>query len=146
MEKATWEKLLIPRQLIERGIKCDYVCYIDSDVLINPFAPNIYNWGILDKVGVVSVRNNLPFSFSEITKILAYLRREFIDNTCRLDTSQHFSTEQLYRFHSFSDQGDEFCAGGLLFSPSHVATSLEEWLFLYRSDVKNITDGGDQTQ
>jgi hypothetical protein len=144
-KKANWQKLLIPRQLIERGIKCDYVCYIDSDVLINPFAPDIFNWGVLDKVGVVSARNNLPFSFSEINKRLAYLRREFIDDSYRLDTAQHFSTEQLYRYHSFSDQGDEFCAGVLLFSPSYVAKSFEEWFFLYKSDVKSITDGGEQT-
>lgn len=144
-KKATWQKLLIPKNLIESGIACNYVCYLDSDVVISPFAPNIFDWATPEKVGVVSVRQNLPFDFFEVNKRLAYLRKEFIDESYRLDTAQHLSTKQLYDYHGFSDQGDEFCAGVLLFSPNQMGKLFEEWFFLYKSDVQSITDGGEQT-
>jgi hypothetical protein len=144
-KKATWQKLLIPNNLTKNGIECDYVCYLDSDIIISPFAPNIFDLAIPDKVGVVSVRKNLPFDFFEVNKRLAYLRKKFIDESYRLDTAQHFSTKQLYDYHGFADQGDEFCAGLLLFSPTQVGKSFEEWFFCYKSDVKSITNGGEQT-
>ena len=144
-KKANWQRLLIPKNLRKNGIECNYVCYLDSDVVINPFAPNIFDWAIPQKVGIVFIRKNLPFDFFEVNKRLAYLRKKFIDESYRLDTAQHFTTKQLYDYHGFSDQGDEFCAGVLLFSPTQVEKSFEEWFFLYKSDVKSITDGGEQT-
>ena len=87
----------------------------------------------------------MPYDYFEINKRLAYLRKKFLDPSYRLDSAQHFSTRELYDYHSFPDQGDEFCSGVLLFSPTEMNHYLEEWFFLYKSDVRSITAGGEQT-
>jgi len=144
-KKANWQKLLISKQLIQSDVNCNYICYLDSDIIISPFAPNIFDWAISNKVGVVSARKNMPYDYFEINKRLAYLRRKFLDTAYRLDSAQHFSTRELYDYHSFPDQGDEFCSGVLLFSPTEMNNYLEEWFYLYKSDVRSITAGGEQT-
>lgn len=144
-KKANWQKLLIPKKLIDSQIDCDLICYIDSDIIINPFSPDIFEYAVSNKVGVVSVRNNMPFDFYEVNRRLAYLRRKFLDREYNLYSAQHFSTEELYGYHGFVDQGDEFCAGILLYAPTDVVEIFEKWFALYKSDVKSITDGGEQT-
>jgi len=144
-KKANWQKLLISKQLIKSDVNCNYICYLDSDIIISPFAPNIFDWAMPNKVGVVSARKNMPYDYFEINKRLAYLRKKFLEASYRLDSAQHFSTRELYDYHSFPDQGDEFCSGVLLFSPTEMNKYLEEWFFLYKSDVRSITAGGEQT-
>jgi len=144
-KKPTWQKMLIPKYIFEQKVECNFVCYIDSDVIINPFAPNIFDLAIHNKIGVVSVRHNMPFDFYEVNRRLAYLRRTYIEFDFSLTSAQHFSTKELYDYHGFPDQKDEFCAGVLLFSPKYFAEILESWFYLYRADVKSITNGGEQT-
>lgn len=144
-KKATWQKLLIPKALINSQIHCKFVSYIDSDIVINPFAPNIFESALPHKVGVVSIRQNMPYEFQAINRRLAYLRRKFIDESDPLNSAQHFSTKELYNYYGYDDQGDEFCAGILLFDPSKISKAFEDWFYLYKSDVKSITDGGEQT-
>jgi len=40
-KKATWQKMLIGEYLQKKGLAVASVCYLDTDILINPTAPNI---------------------------------------------------------------------------------------------------------
>ena len=43
-KKPTWQKLLIGNKLKENFKTVKNICYLDSDIIINPFSPNIFNF------------------------------------------------------------------------------------------------------
>ena len=42
-KKATWQKLLIGNTLKSKISNIDNICYLDTDILISPIAPDIFN-------------------------------------------------------------------------------------------------------
>ena len=50
-KKATWQKMLIGKYLNDNfPKKIRNVCYLDSDIIINPFAPNIFDFHQTKKI------------------------------------------------------------------------------------------------
>lgn len=143
-KKPTWQKLLIGSILLESGYPIKYVCYLDTDIIINPFSPNIFNYSVSKKISVVSLRNNLPFHYDHTLKKLALLRKKYIDPKYPLDSALFANLKTLYGYQSLPIQSDEFCAGLLLFNPHELAKQMEDWFYLYDQHVESITDGGDQ--
>jgi hypothetical protein len=144
-KKPTWQKLIIGSTLVESDFPVELVCYLDTDIIINPFSPNIFNSHVNGKISVVSLRKNLPFNYNHTLKKLALLRKKYIDSKYPLDSALFASLKTLYEYQNLPVQSDEFCAGLLMFNPSQLAKQMEEWFYLYDQDVKSITDGGDQT-
>ena len=63
-KKPNWQKLLIGDVLKKKNLSICNVCYIDSDILINPTAPNVFDYYDPATVGLVSLRKNLPYPLS----------------------------------------------------------------------------------
>ena len=56
MAKTFWlVKLLEKKKIIYENL-----CILDADILVNPFAPNIFDYHDTDKISVVSSRINMP--------------------------------------------------------------------------------------
>jgi hypothetical protein len=144
-KKPTWQKLLIASNLkyLDREVKL--LCYLDTDILVNPFSPNVFDLHVEGKIGVVSLRKNLPFNYEQTLRKLALLRHRFIDDKYPLDSALFIDLPGLYGFHNLPTQPDEFCAGFLLFEPLRFATTMEGWFHEYDQSVVSITGGGDQT-
>ena len=73
-KKATWQKMLLGDALKKGGIDANNICYLDTDIIINFEAPNIFSHYKNDKIGLVSLRNGLPFPREEARRRLAFLR------------------------------------------------------------------------
>ena len=58
-KKATWQKLLLGSKIKEKGIDIENVCYLDSDILANPFAPDIFLNYDKESIAVVYQKKNL---------------------------------------------------------------------------------------
>ena len=144
-KKPTWQKMLIGETILEKMPDVDILCYLDTDVLINPSAPNVFEEFVSGKIGVVSLRSNLPFDYDETLIRLALLRHRYLDDTYPLDSALFIGIESLYKAHNLSSQKDEFCAGFLLFRPGEMAQIMKEWFYLYDKSVESITNNGDQT-
>ena len=41
-KKATWQKMLIGSHLSSSGLNINNICYLDTDILINPNSPNVF--------------------------------------------------------------------------------------------------------
>lgn len=144
-KKPNWQKLLIPSELLKSGLLVKIVCYLDTDILINPFSPNVFDLHKPKKIGVVSLRNNLPFDYDSTLRKLALLRRTFLDRDYPLDSALFISLSDLYKYHNLQVQEDEFCSGFFLFDVAEFASIMKSWFFEIKSDVKSITNNGDQT-
>lgn len=144
-KKPTWQKLLIGSVLVNSGLRINRICYLDTDIIINPYSPNIFKKHVDGKISVVSARRNLPFNYDHALRKLALLRRKYSDPNYPIDSSLFANLKTVYEYQNLPVQYDEFCAGLLMFSPSELAEKMEEWFYLYEKDTKSITSGGDQT-
>ena len=80
-KKIHWQKLLI---LSELEAHFDFVinmCLLDSDILINPFSPNIFDYYEEDSVGLISQINNLPYPHHDCLKEFLFIGISFIAKT-----------------------------------------------------------------
>ena len=79
-KKINWQKLLIGDSLIKLENNIENVLYLDTDILINPFSPNIFHTFNAEKIGLVSKRKNLPYPYEEVIRRIAFFRNNFYDN------------------------------------------------------------------
>lgn len=109
-----WQKCLYPKTLHLMGYK--YGCYIDTDVVINPFSPNIFDIWDKKKFGVISSVHNLPFkqNYLEIKSRVARLRNS-IDNNYPLNSSLTAPYEDIFIHHNIQKINDSITTGVFLF-------------------------------
>ena len=144
-KKATWQKMLIGDFLKKKyPNKIENVCYLDTDILINPFAPNVFNFHKNNKISVVSVINNLPYDLLSSRKKISYLRNNFYSKKYPLDSSLFMNHKQIYKYHNLTQQKDFFCAGMFMFNINYFANDMSKWFFKYKKNIKTVTGGGDQ--
>ena len=144
-KKATWQKLLIPEEIKKTGLNLERVCYLDTDILISPNAPNIFDFHESETIGLVSVRNKLPFPLENVLRKMAFQRNLHYSNNYPLDSSLFISLDEVYKFHGLENMGDECCMGLILFNPRLHGKQMKKSFEKYSSDIKTVTNGGDQT-
>lgn len=144
-KKATWQKLLIGKQIIKQGINANNICYLDTDILINPFAPNIFEFYDSKKIGMVSNRINLPYPYIDVRRRIAFFRNKYYDSNYPLDSALFIPLDKLYEFHGLKPQSNEACAGLILFNLVEHSKIMSDIFFKYDFSINSITDGGDQT-
>lgn len=144
-KKATWQKLLIGEVLRANDVDAQNICYIDTDILINPFAPNVFENYNEETIGLVSLRKNLPQPREETLRRLAFLRHTYYDRAYPLDSALFISLEKIYEHHSLAPQDDFFCAGFFLFNLKNHTDRMAAWFRKYPKNTDSITGGGDQT-
>lgn len=144
-KKATWQKLMIGTVLEENNIQVENICYLDTDILINPFAPNIFDNYDEKAIAVVSLENNMPMPLDEMKRRLVYLRHTHYSKDYPLDSTVLLPIEEEYRLSGLEPKEDLFCAGLFLFNIKNHSKLMQEWFNKYPKDVQSITGGGDQT-
>lgn len=144
-KKVHWQKLLILSEIENKFDFVKNVCLLDSDILINPFAPDIFDQYTGDYVGLVSLRNNLPYPYTECLKRISYFRHNCYSSSYPLDSGIFISLEGLYKYHNLDKQEDEACTGVILFNVKNHAALTKSWFYKYDKGVETITNGGEQT-
>lgn len=144
-KKVHWQKTLIGKALLAYGCKARNICFLDTDILINPAAPNIFDGYNPSTFGLVSLRQRLPFPYNEVLRRMAFLRNYHYDKKYPLDSSLFMSVEQLYLFHDLEPQEDEACTGVILFNLDAHSELMESWFHKYDRNIQSITNGGEQT-
>ena len=144
-KKAHWQKMLMGEALEKSHWGVKNVCYLDTDILINHTAPNIFESYDPETIGLVSLRNNLPFPYDEVLRRLAFLRHTRYDQNYPLDSALFMSLEQLYQYHGLAVQADEVCTGLIVFNVANHASIMRSWFDKYDRNVQSLTNGGEQT-
>jgi len=144
-KKPNWQKLLIGNILKDQIFSLKNVCYLDTDILINPFAPNVFDSYDPDTIGLVSLRKNLPYPYENTLRRLAFLRNRYYDTSYPLDSALFISVEKLYKFHDLPAQEDEACSGFFIFNIQSHFELLKSTFQKYDKNIKSITGGGEQT-
>lgn len=145
-KKATWQKLLIAETLAESelGLRVTNVCYLDTDILISPFAPDIFREYDPKTIAVVSQVHGLPQPLKPTLRRLAFLRHTRWDEKYPLDSALFMEPRQIFEFHDLTPHDNYFCAGLFVFNIENHRTLMKEWFEKYAKGVESITGGGDE--
>ena len=144
-KKPTWQKLLIGETLKRELPDVRNVCFLDSDILANYMAPNVFDFYRSGTIGLVSLRKNLPYPYDQVMRRLAFLRHTLYDKKYPLDSALFISLDRLYGYHGLAPQADEACMGFFVFNVSEHAEMMSHWFAKYDRNMETITGGGDQT-
>lgn len=143
-KKPVWQKMLIGDYLIKNEKKIRNVCYLDTDILINPFAPNIFDFHKESKFSVISETFNLPFNLETVKRKLAFNRNLFYNKKYPLDSALFMAPHQKYKFHNLKNQKDYFCSGVIVFNLRKFSKIMRGWFYKYDKNFKTLTGGGEE--
>jgi hypothetical protein len=139
-----WQKFLIGDYLSKQELGIRNVCCLDTDILISPLAPNIFDNRDESKVGLVSKRSNLPFEHHSILRRMAFLRNQYYDSNYPLDSSLFITLDDLYKVADLPPQSDDACSGVFLFSCREHGKKLADFYSSFDNGVMNKDGGGEQ--
>jgi hypothetical protein len=139
-----WQKFLIGDYLSNQKLGIRNVCCLDTDILISPLAPNIFDNRDESKVGLVSKRSNLPLEHHAILRRMAFLRNRYYDSKYPLDSSLFITLDDLYKVADLPPQSDDACSGVFLFSCREHGKKLADFYSSFDNGVMNKDGGGEQ--
>jgi len=143
-KKATWQKLILGSFLSEKDLDINNVCYLDTDILINFYAPNIFNKYNKRNISVVSQVNNLEQPLHETLRKIAFLRHHNYSSDYPLDSALFMSVNEIYKYHNFKPMNDYFCAGLFIFNIKNHSDIMMKWFKKYNHKIHTLTGGGDE--
>jgi len=142
-EKPTWQKLLLPHQLLKNHPHIKSYCYIDTDVIANPYAPSIFEVHKNNTVSLVSQFRNLPFPLHSVLRKIAFNRHYFYDDKYPLDSALFMTSDQIYKHHNLPIMPDYACAGVYMSEVEYSALKLRE-IYLSNDKETYTLTGGDE--
>jgi hypothetical protein len=116
-KRNDWQKLLVGRAIEEHGLYAERVCFIDYDIVPNPFSKNIFNQLEKTKIGFVSQRNGLPHG--DVDKLLRHIamhRHKASGSRYPLDSYLTRSPEDVFKDHGLQKHKDYGCGGLFVFN------------------------------
>lgn len=143
-KKANWQKLLIGKHLRNTDLRINNICHLDTDILISPEAPNIFNYHEEDKISLVSQIFNLPYPDEEVRRRIAFFRHRFYSREYPLDSALFANLDQIFSFHGLQKQSNYFCTGVFIFNLENHTQLMHDWFYKYPSNIKSITGGGEE--
>lgn len=143
-KKRQWQKMLLGEEVKRLNPDIRTLCYLDTDILVNPFAPNIFEQHVPETVGLVSKFQGLPYDRMLCLRRIAFLRKNFISEKYPLDSALFLDKDRLFTYQDLPAQPDYACTGLLLFDVGRVSLHLENAFYKYKMPIKSITDGGEE--
>jgi hypothetical protein len=143
-KKANWQKLLIGDALEKSRVAVKNVCYLDTDILISPLAPNVFEGYDPSTIALVSQVNGLPQPLHSTLRRLAFLRHTHLDSKYPLDSALFMSPRQIFEFHGVAEYDDYVCTGFFVFNVSNHGNLLKGWFDKYQKGLQTITGGGEE--
>jgi len=144
-KRFDWQKLLVGKALSESGTGAQGVCFVDYDVIPNPFAPNIFSHRSVDRVGFVSERNNLPYGSAEtVLRRVAFHRHRASEGEYPLDSYLTADTETVFKDHGLPPLADYGCGGLFVFNHTRHAAFFEEVFGQYSNESRLAANPGEE--
>ena len=144
-KKATWQKFLIGNYMKRYFPHIERICYLDTDILISPLAPNVFDFHQDGSMSLVSLFHDLPYSRKDTIEKLTWFRNQSSAGIYPLDSAIYMGIKDLFNYHGLAPQEDYACAGMFIMDISIHSEAMQQFFFTVDSNVHTITNGGDQT-
>lgn len=145
-KKSNWQRFLCPSIIREIFPHVESVCYLDTDVLVSPAAPNIFDSHVEGKISVISEVANLPYSLDLAKRSMAFYRNKYYSEEYPLDSALFQTPQDIFNYHGFNLMGvdDYFCSGVFVLDVRTHASKFNDWFFEYEKNIDSITGGGEE--
>jgi len=140
-KKATWQKFLIPKNLKRNFPNVKELCYLDTDIICNPFSESIFDYHKTGTIGLVSQFTNLPYPSEIALRRIAFFRNRYYDSRYPLDSALFMTAKQIFKYHNFKEFEDYACAGLYMGEVDMCKDFLEEAYYKYDKEFQTITEG-----
>ena len=111
-KRVDWQKLLCGKAVRDSKLKIQNVCFVDYDIVPNPYAPNIFETYNENSIGFVSQRENMPYkNVNEVLKLIAYYRNKYSDGGYPLDSYLFASPQKIFEDHGLPPYNNYGCGG-----------------------------------
>jgi hypothetical protein len=144
-KKATWQKFLIGDYAKKHFPHIERICYLDTDILISPLAPNVFDFHQDGSMSLVSLFHGLPYNRTATIEKLTWFRNQSSAGSYPLDSAIYMGITDLFNYHGLAPQDDYACAGMFIMDTSIHSRAMQHFFFTIDSNVHTITNGGDQT-
>jgi hypothetical protein len=144
-KKATWQKFLIGDYAKKHFPHIERICYLDTDILISPLAPNVFDFHQDGSMSLVSLFHGLPYNRTATIEKLTWFRNQSSAGSYPLDSAIYMGITDLFNYHGLAPQDDYACAGMFIMDTSIHSRAMQQFFFTIDSNVHTITNGGDQT-
>lgn len=114
--RPDWQKFLVGRAMRDFGHESGRVCFVDYDIIPNPFAPDVFAAMNRGMVGFVSEIFGLPYGeSSELLRRMAFHRNRASSGAYPLDSYLTAPVKRLYADAGLPVLADYGCGGLFLF-------------------------------
>lgn len=120
-KNASWDKLLAPELVETLFPQLATLCLLDTDVVIGPFAPDVFLQHKEGFYGVVSQERGLPFPIAQVRRRIAALRKRYYDSEFPIDSVLQASPKRIFEEHGLRSHSDYFCAGVIMLDRSQFS-------------------------
>lgn len=144
-KKATWQKFLIGVYTEKFYPHVERLCYLDTDILISPLAPNVFDFHKDGSMSLVSLFHRLPYSRTTTLEKLTWFRNQSSEGRYPLDSAIYMGISDLFNYHGLAAQEDYACAGMFIMDTSIHSKTMHQFFLTVDSSIHTITNGGDQT-
>ena len=143
-KKANWHKLIAANKMVENNIINGNVLFLDTDIIISPFAKNIFDNYDDKKIAVVSNVQDLPQDLELTRRRISFLRHTHLDEKYPLDSAIFMSPAEMFAYDNLP-QFDNYCTTGVfVFNIKNHADLLKSWYLKYQRGLTSLTGGGEQ--
>jgi len=144
-KRANWEKLLTFYEIKRKFPKINNICYIDTDFILSPIAPNVFTfYKNKPEMALVSQYKNMPYNDMEVRRRIAFFRHHCYNKKYPLDSALFMNLKDMCEYHRLSEIFDYACTGFFMGNIDAHADFLRDLFYKYDENVKSITDGGDE--
>ena len=143
-KRYDWQKLLIGAELQLMGVDVNNICFLDVDVLINPYSPNIFEKYDSNKFAIISQINNLPYNLLDVQERIAFFRHNYLSEKYPLDSYLFAKPEKIFELHGLQQFKDYACGGVFIFNLRNHGNLLTEWYYLYDKNTNFTANKGEE--
>lgn len=138
-----WEKFLIPKELSNFS-NINNICYLDTDVIINPFCPNLFLDWKWESVNLISQYRDLPYIAHDLLRRkIAFYRNRYLSSSYPLDSALFMKPKELYERNDLSPVEDYACTGVFGLNVHLYADKMRAYYDKIPSSVITL-DGGEE--
>lgn len=123
---GAWAKLVAPEIVWKTAKWTERFLLIDTDILIAPSAPNIFESVPEGRFGVVS-QERTPYPRGEIRRRIAFFRNRLYSADYPLDSILHAEAREIFLQQGLPPHDDYFCSGMVVLGSEHF-TQLRTWI------------------
>lgn len=144
-KRYDWQKLLCGTYAKLAIPNCKRVCFVDYDIVPNPFSENIFNLHEVGTVGFVSQRKNLPYGeLDYVLRSMAFSRHDYSNGSYSLDSYLTVPTQKIFTDHGLPPYDDYGCGGLFMFDVGKYANYFKDAFFNHTKSDILIANAGEE--